>query len=232
MPEESNPHPGDVLARHQLDLDRLKDALALLGVNACSHCKKFLRRSDPGALFDAGELVCYGCIHEWWPQRAAPTRHQRARNPRGQAGLLAARLPSRRDVQGSREASGGFAAGTAHRRQLPGMPRSGKILGPGALPLLRRPGHSVGYRLAKKAVAVRGRQFLSSTRSEPAEKSQVVWRQDQPDRRDGHVTEGKSQEIGSERLENGKIKLSDEICQNNKSSEVMLGPFLSASSSL
>jgi hypothetical protein len=39
--------------------------------HACSCCKKFLRRSDPGALFDAGELVCYGCIPEWWPQRAA-----------------------------------------------------------------------------------------------------------------------------------------------------------------
>jgi hypothetical protein len=71
MPEGSNPQSEDVLARHELDLDRLKDALALLGVNACAHCKKFLRRSDSGALFDAGELVCYGCIHEWWPQRAA-----------------------------------------------------------------------------------------------------------------------------------------------------------------
>ena len=71
MPEESNPSPEEILARHALDLDRLKDALALLGVNACSWCKKFHRRSDPGALFDAGELVCYGCIHEWWPQRAA-----------------------------------------------------------------------------------------------------------------------------------------------------------------
>jgi hypothetical protein len=71
MPEGSNPQPEDILARHELDLDRLKDALALLGVNACSHCKTFLRRSDPGALFDAGELVCYACIHEWWPERAA-----------------------------------------------------------------------------------------------------------------------------------------------------------------
>ena len=71
MPEGSNPQSEDVLARHELDLERLKDALALLGVNACAHCKKFLRRSDSGALFDAGELVCYSCIHEWWPQRAA-----------------------------------------------------------------------------------------------------------------------------------------------------------------
>ncbi len=53
----------------QLELDRIKDALALLGVHACSCCKKFFRRADPGALFDAGELVCYGCIPAWWAQR-------------------------------------------------------------------------------------------------------------------------------------------------------------------
>jgi len=69
MPDESDPR--DILARQQLELDRMKDALALLGVNACSWCKKFVRRSDPGALFDAGELVCYGCIREWWPERSA-----------------------------------------------------------------------------------------------------------------------------------------------------------------
>ena len=63
MAEKSDTPLEEVLARQQLDLDRLKDALALLGVSACSWCKKFLRRSDPGSLFDAGELVCYGCIH-------------------------------------------------------------------------------------------------------------------------------------------------------------------------
>jgi hypothetical protein len=69
MPDETDPR--DILARQQLELDRMKDALALLGVNACSWCRKFVRRSDPGALFDAGELVCYGCIREWWPERSA-----------------------------------------------------------------------------------------------------------------------------------------------------------------
>jgi hypothetical protein len=69
MPDEIDPH--DILARQQLELDRMKDALALLGVNACSWCRKFVRRSDPGALFDAGELVCYGCVREWWPERSA-----------------------------------------------------------------------------------------------------------------------------------------------------------------
>jgi hypothetical protein len=68
MADKSDIPLEEVLARQQLDLDRLRDALALLGVSACSWCKKFLRRSDPGSLFDAGDLVCYGCIHEWWPQ--------------------------------------------------------------------------------------------------------------------------------------------------------------------
>ena len=69
MPEESDPRVEEVLARHELDLDRLKDAFGLLGVSQCSWCKKFFRRSDPGALFDTGsELICYGDIPEWWPQ--------------------------------------------------------------------------------------------------------------------------------------------------------------------
>jgi hypothetical protein len=75
MPEKSDPglEPAveQRLARYESDLTRLKDALALLGVSDCSWCKKFFRRSDPKALFDAGDLVCYTCIHEWWPQRSA-----------------------------------------------------------------------------------------------------------------------------------------------------------------
>jgi hypothetical protein len=71
MPDKSEPGTEDVLARLELDLQRLRDAFGLLGVSPCSWCKKFLRRTEPGALFDAGELICYGCIHEWWPQRCA-----------------------------------------------------------------------------------------------------------------------------------------------------------------
>ena len=71
MPEKPDPTIDDILARQQVDLDRLKDAFGLLGIAACSCCQKFLRRTDPGSLFDAGELICYGCIHEWWPQRCA-----------------------------------------------------------------------------------------------------------------------------------------------------------------
>ena len=71
MPDQSDPSADQILFRHQQELDRLKDALALLGVRPCSCCEKFLRRSDPGALFDAPELVCYSCIREWWSRRAA-----------------------------------------------------------------------------------------------------------------------------------------------------------------
>jgi hypothetical protein len=71
MPEESDPRVGEILARHQLELARLKDALDLLGVSACSWCEKYFRRADPGALFDAGKPVCYGCIPQWWPRRSA-----------------------------------------------------------------------------------------------------------------------------------------------------------------
>jgi hypothetical protein len=71
MPEKSSPDVDELLSRHELDIERLTDALGLLGVSACSWCKKFLRRSDPGALFDGGGLICYSCILEWWPQRSA-----------------------------------------------------------------------------------------------------------------------------------------------------------------
>lgn len=71
MPDKPEPGTEEVLARHELDLQRLKDAFSLLGINACSWCKKFFRRTDPGALFDAGELVCYADVPAWWQQRCA-----------------------------------------------------------------------------------------------------------------------------------------------------------------
>jgi hypothetical protein len=69
VPEESDPRIDEILTRHELDLSRLKDALGLLSVSPCSCCKKFFRRTDTGALFDAGELICYGCVHCWWTER-------------------------------------------------------------------------------------------------------------------------------------------------------------------
>ena len=71
MAEESDNRVEQTLSRHELDLERIKDAFVLLGVGSCSWCKKFFRRSEPGALFDAGELVCYGCIPQWWALHCA-----------------------------------------------------------------------------------------------------------------------------------------------------------------
>jgi hypothetical protein len=67
MPQETD-STAETIARHAREIEHIKDALAVLGVNACSQCKKFFRRSEPGTLFDAGQLVCYGCLRDWWPQ--------------------------------------------------------------------------------------------------------------------------------------------------------------------
>jgi hypothetical protein len=58
------------LARVEQEMQQLRDGLALLGVKRCENCKRFYRSSDAAALFDDGvEMVCYVCIHEWWPRR-------------------------------------------------------------------------------------------------------------------------------------------------------------------
>jgi hypothetical protein len=71
MAEDYGERMEDIMARQTLEIERMRDAFALLGVNPCTCCKKFVRRSDAGAMFDAGELICYGCVREWWPQRSA-----------------------------------------------------------------------------------------------------------------------------------------------------------------
>jgi len=53
------------------DADHLREGLGLLGVKPCCWCGRFFRASDAGVLCDCGDLVCYGCIHEWWPHRSA-----------------------------------------------------------------------------------------------------------------------------------------------------------------
>jgi len=80
MSEKSDPRVEEILARYKLDLDRLKDAFGLIGVSSCLWCKKFFRRSDPGALFDAGGLVCYACIHDWWNHRCTQLSTQDREN--------------------------------------------------------------------------------------------------------------------------------------------------------
>ena len=58
------------LARMAQELDHLKDGLALLGVKPCSSCGKYFQDADGKTLLDAGQLVCYDCLQDWWHQRA------------------------------------------------------------------------------------------------------------------------------------------------------------------
>jgi hypothetical protein len=61
---------GATLARMERELELLRQGLSLLDIKPCSPCRRFFR-AEPGALFDAGyELVCFGCIPNWWPQRS------------------------------------------------------------------------------------------------------------------------------------------------------------------
>jgi hypothetical protein len=83
MPENFKEPIEDIVARQTLEIERLKDALALLGVSQCSWCKKFYRRSEAGSLFDAGELVCYPCIREWWPHRCPQLNSKERENLEG-----------------------------------------------------------------------------------------------------------------------------------------------------
>ena len=57
------------LASLERELEYLKAGLGLLGVKPCSCCGVFYGRSDPGALFNCGEFVCYACVARWWSHR-------------------------------------------------------------------------------------------------------------------------------------------------------------------
>ncbi len=68
--EEQEDEVMEILARVEHNLNDLAQGLSLLGLKRCSWCKRFLRSSDPGALFGGdGELVCFGCVPAWWPSR-------------------------------------------------------------------------------------------------------------------------------------------------------------------
>src|SRR5689334_4434969 len=71
MSESSERRIHEILRRIERDVENLREGMGLLGVKPCSWCKRFFRLSEPGTLFDCGELVCYDCIREWWPHRSA-----------------------------------------------------------------------------------------------------------------------------------------------------------------
>jgi hypothetical protein len=57
------------LASLERGLRHLNDGFALLGLQPCSWCGVFYRRSDPGALFHYDEFVCFKCLPHWWLHR-------------------------------------------------------------------------------------------------------------------------------------------------------------------
>jgi len=60
----------EMLARVEQSLNDLVQGLSLLGLKRCSWCKRFVRASDPGALFGGGrEPVCLECVPAWWSSR-------------------------------------------------------------------------------------------------------------------------------------------------------------------
>jgi mono/diheme cytochrome c family protein len=70
-PVPPEPSPFETLSNLEQDLKAVMEALALLGVARCSQCRNFFRCSDPGALFDCGTLICYGCIPVWWSSESS-----------------------------------------------------------------------------------------------------------------------------------------------------------------
>jgi len=62
----ANDSPFHDVERMEQDVRDIIDALALLGVKRCIRCRKFFQMSEPGNLFDFGQLVCFGCIPDWW----------------------------------------------------------------------------------------------------------------------------------------------------------------------
>lgn len=68
MSNDSEGNLDERLTRIERELERQKTGLGLLGVKPCSRCAIY-QRSDHGALFSCGELVCFNCIQQWWLDR-------------------------------------------------------------------------------------------------------------------------------------------------------------------
>jgi hypothetical protein len=69
------PQPQDALLAARLEraeqaLSNLLKGLSLLGVRACCRCGACYRMEDTWLSSNCGESVCYGCVPQWWQQRA------------------------------------------------------------------------------------------------------------------------------------------------------------------
>jgi len=70
MADDSKESLEERLSRIERELELQKTGLAALGVKPCCRCGIYYLRSNPGALFNCGELVCFKCIQPWWVDRS------------------------------------------------------------------------------------------------------------------------------------------------------------------
>lgn len=70
MSNDSTESVEERLARIERELEHQKTGLGALGVKPCCRCGIYYLRSNPGALFNGGELVCFKCIQQWWLDRS------------------------------------------------------------------------------------------------------------------------------------------------------------------
>jgi hypothetical protein len=95
----------EVVARMENDINDLIGALAVLGVERCSKCKQFFRKSDPGAVFDCGSLICYECVPDWWSAAAGQLGAEEHRKLEGKLGLWLRRYHQAEVIRQSRKSS-------------------------------------------------------------------------------------------------------------------------------
>lgn len=71
----------ETVALLRTELQEVINALALLGLQRCCRCRRFLRSSEAGALFDYTEVVCYSCVVEVrvWANQCARSREARVK---------------------------------------------------------------------------------------------------------------------------------------------------------
>lgn len=70
----------EMLASIERTLNELAKGLGLVGLKRCFSCSKFFKNAGGDALFDGGELVCFGCIPAWWRKRSEQLSLEDRRN--------------------------------------------------------------------------------------------------------------------------------------------------------
>lgn len=65
-PTENPPDLAYVLG----ELESIRTALALVGLQQCHCCRKYFPCPDGKSLLKTEQLVCFGCLEGWWRERS------------------------------------------------------------------------------------------------------------------------------------------------------------------